>query len=85
VIADHIRTGVARGHIHGAVDPEAYVISIINLILASFATAGCVGGLVPRERQVAEVHRIARQSLFLPPPSGDDRPGGTRPSTSDPR
>ena len=66
VIAERIRTSVGRGHIHGAVDPEAYVVAVINLILTSFATTGCFGGLISRERQVAEVLRIARQSLFLP-------------------
>jgi AcrR family transcriptional regulator len=67
VVADYVRKGVARGEIHASVDPEAYVVAVINLILSSFATATCFGGLVPRERQVAEVLRVARQGLFLAP------------------
>lgn len=71
VVADYVRKGVGHGQIHAAVDPEAYVVAVINLILSSFATAGCFGGLIPRERVVAEVLRVSRQSLFLAPRPAD--------------
>jgi TetR/AcrR family transcriptional regulator len=76
VVADYVRKGVERGHIQPSVDPEAYVVAVINLILSSFATAACYGGLIPRDRQVAEVMRLAREGLFLAP-----RPAGGAPPT----
>jgi AcrR family transcriptional regulator len=66
VVAEYVRKGVARGEIARAVDPEGYVVAVINLVLASFATQPSFGGVVPRERQIAELVRVARASLFDP-------------------
>jgi AcrR family transcriptional regulator len=78
VVADYVRKGIARGHIHPSVDAEAYVVAVINLILSSFATATSFGGLIPRERQIAEVLRVARQGLFLASPSPSSDPAAER-------
>jgi AcrR family transcriptional regulator len=80
VLADYVGKGVARGHIHAAVAPEAYLVAVINLILSSFATGACFGGLLSRERQIAETRRVARQALFVAAPP-DGAPAATVRST----
>lgn len=66
VVAGHIRRGQDKGSIHPDVDPEAYVIHIINLVLTSLATYDRLSPLASLERHRAELLRIARASLFLP-------------------
>jgi AcrR family transcriptional regulator len=66
VVCGYIRKGVARGAIAPGVDPEPYVLSVINLILSSIATGDCFGRMADRRRQLAEILRIAKASLFLP-------------------
>lgn len=63
VVCNYIRKGQERGELRADVDPEAYVIQVINLLVASVATHRALG-TISRERNLAEVLRIARASLF---------------------
>jgi AcrR family transcriptional regulator len=76
VVADYIRRGQELGTIHAGVDPEAYILQIINLVLSGVAAVSSLeGGLLPpgsprgepAERHLRELVRIARFSLFVEP------------------
>lgn len=77
-VADHIRRGQAKGHIPGDVDPEAYVVQVINLVVAGIATYEAVGELAIEsgtsqerlERHLRELLRVARRGLFNPAQTG---------------
>jgi AcrR family transcriptional regulator len=82
VVADYIRRGQESGEVHAEVDPEAYVLQIINLVVSGVAAASSLeGGLLPTdsprgdpaERHTRELIRIARYSLFRAPEEGDAR------------
>jgi TetR/AcrR family transcriptional regulator len=64
VVCGYIRKGIERGEIAPDVEPRAYVLGVMHLILSAVATADCFGRVVDRERQIAEVLRIAKSSLF---------------------
>ena len=64
VVCGYIRKGIERGEIAPDVEPRAYVLGVMHLILSAVATAECFGRVVDRERQIAEVLRIAKSSLF---------------------
>jgi len=77
IVSDYIRKGQAQGRVHPDVDPEAYVASVINLILSTIAVHGVIGPLLDGEpsspsippRLLEEVLRVARSALFLPEPT----------------
>ena len=80
MVCRYIRKGQAEGLLHGDVDPEAYVVQVINLVVAGVATWSCIGTFAAgldgsrgaRElpaRHLRELARVARASLFLPPTS----------------
>ena len=64
VVSGYIRKGVERGTTMPTVDPEPYVLAVMNLILSCIATAELTGALAHRDRLLAEVRRIAKSSLF---------------------
>lgn len=72
LLTDYIRTGQAEGRIRREVDPEAYVLQFLNAAIGTIATGGVtravIAGNPDLERQLAELVRIARRSLF------NDRP-----------
>lgn len=68
VVSDHIRRGQEKGEIVPDVDPEAYVIHVITLVLSSLATYDRLGSLVSIDRHLAELLRVARTSLFISEP-----------------
>lgn len=70
VVSDHIRRGQDKGQIFADVDPEAYVIHVINLVLSSLATYDRLGSLVSIDRHLAELLRVAKTSLFVSEPEG---------------
>jgi len=70
-IAGYIRAGQASGRHHADVDPEAYVVHMLQLVLAATASAPVTTALLapsegerPRTRYDHELARIARTSLF---------------------
>lgn len=72
LVCDYIRKGQAQGRLHPEVDPEAYVVQVISLVVSSVATYECFGALFDdepsagdaRQRHIDELLRVARQSLF---------------------
>ena len=77
VVSDRIRQGQQLGEIHEDVDPEAYVLQVITLIVGGLATAKSLAGALlpvgeggpaePLERHTSELHRVALYSLFNAP------------------
>lgn len=49
VVCDYIRKGQAQGRVHPDIDPEAYVSTVINLILSNIAVHGVVGSLLSND------------------------------------
>jgi AcrR family transcriptional regulator len=73
LIAQYIREGQRVGLIYEDVDPEAYVLHVIVLVLADVVTGPLIGGLITSEpdgggegaeRQVRELFRLTRVGLF---------------------
>ncbi len=69
ILADYIRNGKQDGSVRPDIDPEAYILSVIQMIVGGLATNNVFGALfdgtdAPIERQAAELTRIARASLF---------------------
>lgn len=77
IICDYIRKGQQQGRVHPDIDPEAYVVHMINLMVCGVALQDSITALMPagpgddRERlasrYVAELLRIARAGLFGAP------------------
>jgi AcrR family transcriptional regulator len=74
VVGDYIVKGQERGEVHPHVDPEAYILQVINMVVSGVAAASSLeGGLLPPEsprgdaatRHMRELIRIARTSLFI--------------------
>ena len=66
-VASTIRNGQGGRGIRDEVDPEAYVVLIVNLVLGTMATLQYAAALVSddaRERCTRELVRMARTSLF---------------------
>lgn len=68
LIGDYVRRGQAEGRVRPGVDPEAYVLQILNGVIATVATGDATRHVLhdppDEDRQLAELHRIARTSLF---------------------
>ena len=72
-IAGYIRAGQASGRHHAEADPEAYVVHMLQLVLAATASAPVTTALLAasegesaRARYDRELARVARTSLFMP-------------------
>jgi len=66
-----IEDGKVHGRVRADVDPLAYIMECITLIVGTFAAADLAAGLsggespgTPVDRQFREILRIARTSLF---------------------
>jgi len=68
VICNYIRKGQKRGTVHADVDPEAYVVNCMSLVISNVATHDCLGALGAEvfDSHISELLRIAKASLFLP-------------------
>jgi AcrR family transcriptional regulator len=72
LIAQYVRQGQGSGLIHEGVDPEAYVLQVIILVLANVATRRVLHGVLGGEasadeaydRQMRELFRLSRTALF---------------------
>ena len=74
VVSDYIRRGRDAGRVRADVDPEAYIVHAINLVISSIATYDSIGALGEGnaddtdqsglKRHVNELVRVARSSLF---------------------
>lgn len=70
-VAAYIRDGQARGLHYADVDPEAYLIHVLSLVMTAAAGAqvsavALAPGATGRARFHAELSRIAKASLFRP-------------------
>lgn len=83
VLSDLIRKGQQQGEIRGEVDPEAYVLQVVNLVVSGVAMATSLAGALlpahspqgpPERRHTRELLRIARSSLFRFPPTDSAAP-----------
>lgn len=78
VVADAIRREQADGHVRSDVDPEAFVVHVIHLVVGATATARTLGVLIPpgagaaSERLFEQLRRLVRTSLLT---QGDGRRG----------
>ncbi|QDG50377.1 TetR/AcrR family transcriptional regulator [Persicimonas caeni] len=87
ILSDYIRRGQEEGIIHADLDPEAYILQIIQLVVGTIAIGDVVESLLdalsdersPHRRQVDEVIRIARSSLFIEPDPPDQNPSNPDP------
>lgn len=84
-VAAYIRDGQARGLHYPDVDPEAYLIHVLSLVLTASAGAQVSAvvlapGAAGRNRFHAELLRIAKASLFLPAPEPRARASSKTPA-----
>ena len=71
VVAEQLARARDKGLVHADVDPEAYAVQVINMVVGGIAIVDSLGVLLPpkddlgtRERHVKEVIRMARSSLY---------------------
>jgi len=71
LLATYIRSGQKTGLLRQDVDPEAFIVATIQMIVGGLATGSVFGGLVAEEdapnRIITEIARMARASLFTHP------------------
>jgi AcrR family transcriptional regulator len=63
--ANYISKGQEQGRLWAEVDAEAYVAQVINLLISSIATFEVLG-TTDRRRNLEELVRVAKSSLFRP-------------------
>jgi TetR/AcrR family transcriptional regulator len=90
IVCDYIRKGQEQGRVHPDVDPEAYVVQIINLVLCGIAITESIGKMLPEgaaaegcaisQRHLSEMMRVAKSSLFITPQS---ETAGARPPAAE--
>ncbi len=74
VIADQLEKARAKGQVQPDVDPHAYTVNVVSMVVTGIAVIGNLAAVFPTEndpqkaseRFVRELIRIARQSLYLP-------------------
>jgi len=76
LVAQYIREGQRIGLIQADADPEAYVLTVITLVLSSVSATGVAeavlgdaggnGARTARERQLTELLRLTKAALFKP-------------------
>lgn len=77
IICQYIRKGQQQGRVHPDIDPEAYIVHMINLMVCAVALEQSIAALLPAadsetpkdlsSRYVTELLRIARAGLFIDP------------------
>ena len=76
IICDYIRKGQQQGRVHADIDPEAYIVHMINLMVCGVALQDSILALMPggseeaaraTQRYVDELLRVARAGLFIDP------------------
>ena len=75
LVAQYIRHGQQSGLLHADIDPESYVLHVINLVIAAIANFSIIGVALPGEkaknsskdsedRHLKELLRLVRSGLF---------------------
>ena len=91
IICDYIRKGQQQGRVHADIDPEAYIVHMINLMVCGVALQDSITALIPTEdetreqlteRTMTELLRVARAGLFIDPAAAREgiEPPGPLPS-----
>ena len=82
VLSENIKRAQEIGVIRADVDPEAYIVMVIHLVLGNVATAGTVSTIAEKhrgtkvpERMVREIKRMARAALMADVPTQERRAG----------
>jgi TetR/AcrR family transcriptional regulator len=81
ILCDYIRRGQSQGVVRPDVDPEAYLIQVLCLVLSGLAVRPCLGPASRAfadggdfwPRHLAELQRIAKSSLFAPAALAQER------------
>jgi AcrR family transcriptional regulator len=74
VVADQLARARDKGLVQAHVDPQAYAVQVINMVVGGVAIVDSLDVLLPddpkrgttRERQMRELIRMARSSLYVP-------------------
>lgn len=74
VVADQLARARDKGLVQSDVDPQAYAVQVINMVVGGVAIVDNLNVLLPddpkrgttRERHVRELIRMARASLYVP-------------------
>ena len=74
IVADQLARARDKGLVHADVDPQAYAVQVINMVVGGVAIVDSLHILLPdddehgttRERHVRELIRVARASLYVP-------------------
>jgi len=75
LLTDYIRMGQQLGRLRASVDPESYIVMVVTMVLGTVAAGDVAASMFASESpqstdaRVAELVRIARESLFLPRPA----------------
>ncbi len=64
ILSDYIQKGVERGEVRADVQPRAYVLHVIQMVVGGIATADSLGAS-SIDLHMNEIVRIARSSLFI--------------------
>jgi len=72
VISKYIRKGQDEGLIYDDVDPEAYIVHVMNLVVGICTAQGSLEAIsvdddAPDDRHIKELLRMAKCALFRPP------------------
>ncbi|MFW5966192.1 MAG: TetR/AcrR family transcriptional regulator [Persicimonas sp.] len=75
ILSDYIRRGQKEGRVYADLDPEAYILQIIHLVVGGIAIGDVIESLLEPDdarqqvgrRQLEELIRVARSSLFIEP------------------
>ncbi len=67
ILSDYIQKGAERGEVRKDVQPRAYVLHVIQMVVGGVATADSLGA-TSLDDHVNEIVRIARASLFIDNP-----------------
>ena len=77
LVTDAIRLGQQTGRVRAEVDPEAYVLQVVVMVLGTVASGDVSGALLGRdgdtglERRIGELIRMARTALFVDATRGE--------------
>ncbi|MCA9535504.1 MAG: TetR/AcrR family transcriptional regulator [Myxococcales bacterium] len=74
VVADQLARARDKGLVQANIDPQAYAVQVINMVVGGVAIVDSLDVLLPndpkrgttRERHVRELIRMARSSLYVP-------------------
>ena len=79
LLTDAIRSGQEAGRVRPEVDPEAWLVGLVVQVIGTYAAADLATSIFPSnevdqanpygmaDRQINEITRMARTSLFVPP------------------